>query len=338
MRARELLPLLALVARSFYLTVRALPAPVRGPIAHAYLLARSTDSVADTSTLPVARRRELLNWMGERIASVHTAPQDLEPVAAAQPHPAERTLLSRFEGLIDLLEHTEPDIRDLIRGVLATIVSGQQLDLERFGDAGPGQLRALETETELEDYTWRVAGCVGQFWTRLTRQLLFPNYWVDFKLLVQRGVRYGQGLQRVNILRDLPADLRQGRCYLPRETLAAHGLNPADLLEPAHLPRFRPLYERHLDQTQALLADGWTYTNVLPFRQVRLRLACAWPVLIGARTLALLRHGNVLDPTRRLKVSRPQVRKLLLASILLYPAPPLWRRLFPAHASCPSRT
>ncbi len=337
MRVRELLPLLASVARSFYLTVRVLPAPVRGPIAHAYLLARSADSVADTSTLPVARRRELLTWMGERIASIHTAPQDLEAVAAAQPHPAERALLGRFEGLIGLLEHTVPEIRELIRDVLATILSGQQLDLERFGEAGPGRLCALETEADLEDYTWRVAGCVGQFWTRLTRQVLFPNHAVDFKLLIQRGVRYGQGLQRVNILRDLAADLRQGRCYLPRESLAAHGLRPADLLDPATMARLRPLYDRHLDQTESLLADGWIYTRVLPFRQVRLRLACAWPVLIGARTLTLLRLRNVLEPSPRLKVSRLQVRKLLLASVLLYPAPPLWHRLFPAPAQRSSR-
>lgn len=337
MRARELLPLLASVARSFYLTVRVLPAPVRRPIALAYLLARSTDCVADTSTLPVARRRALLTWMGERIASIHTAPQDLDGVVAAQPNPAERALLGRFEALIDLLEHTEPEIRDLIRAVLATILSGQQLDLERFGDASPEQLRALENETELEDYTYRVAGCVGQFWTHLTRQLLFPKYWVDVKLLVQRGVHYGQGLQRVNILRDLPADLRQGRCYLPRASLAAHGLSPTDLLDPANLERVRPLYDRYLDQTHVLLAEGWTYTNVLPFRQARLRLACAWPVLIGAHTLARLRTGNVLDPARRLKVSRSQVRKLLLASLLLYPAPPLWRRLFPGNTTGLSR-
>ncbi len=313
MHARGLFPLLERVARSFYLTLRVLPRPVREPLALAYLLARATDSVADTSPLPVARRQELLERMGERIASLHTAPLELEAVAAAQTDPGERELLTRFEALVDRLDHTEPEVRDLIRGVLATILSGQVLDVTRFGAAGPGHLCALETEAELEDYTYRVAGCVGRFWTMLTRTLLFPDYWVDFKLLVERGVRFGQGLQRVNILRDLPADL----------------------LDPAAMDRFRPVYARYLDQTHALLAEGWTYTNVLPWRQMRLRLACAWPALIGARTLALLRAGNVLDPARRLKVGRAEVRSLLLRSLVLYPAPPLWRRLFESLNSRP---
>lgn len=328
MQARRLFSLLERVARSFYLTLRVLPRPVREPLALAYLLARATDSVADTSPLPAARRRELLERMAERIASLHTARLDLEAVAAAQTDPGERELLHRFEALVDRLEYTEPEVRDLIRSLLATILSGQVLDVTRFGDAGPDRLGALETEAELEDYTYRVAGCVGRFWTMLTRSLLFPRHWVDFKLLVERGVRYGQGLQRVNILRDLPADLRQGRCYLPRETLTAHGLTSEDLLDPATMDRFRPLYTRYLDQTHALLADGWTYTNVLPWRLVRLRLACAWPALIGVRTLARLRTGNVLDPGRRLKVGRAEVRALLLRSLVLYPVPPLWRRLF----------
>lgn len=328
MRAREMLTLLAGVSRSFYLTVRVLPPAVRLPIAMAYLLARSTDSVADTSSLPVERRREILERMGERIASLHTAPLDLDPVAAAQTVPAERELLGHFEALIDRLEHTEPEIRDLIRGVLATILSGQLLDLTRFGAAGPGELRALNREADLEDYTWRVAGSVGQFWTLLCRNLLFPQVWLDLRALVQRGVRYGQGLQLVNILRDLPADLRQGRCYVPRQALAAHGLAPDDLLDPAAMERFRPLYARYLDQARAQLAEGWTYTNLLPWRLVRLRLACAWPSLIGAATLDRLRAANVLDPHQRVKISRRQVRALLLRSLLLYPAPPLWRRLF----------
>ena len=43
------------------------------------------------------------------------------------------------------------------------------------------------------------------------------------------GRRFGQGLQMVNILRDLPDDLAQGRCYLPADLLAQHDLTVTDL-------------------------------------------------------------------------------------------------------------
>jgi farnesyl-diphosphate farnesyltransferase len=145
------------------------------------------------------------------------------------------------------------------------------------------------------------------------------------------GVRFGKGLQLVNILRDLPADLRKGRCYPPLARLAEMGLKPSDLLAPANEPKFRPLYHRYLDLTERHLAAGWLYTESIPRGQIGIRLACAWPILIGTETIRRLRMENVLDPARRVKVSRAEVRALIARSVLRYIWPPAWRRLFPAH-------
>jgi farnesyl-diphosphate farnesyltransferase len=203
-------------------------------------------------------------------------------------------------------------------------MSGQELDLKRFAETKAAPVAALETEAELDDYTYRVAGCVGEFWTRICRAHLFPEARLDDDFLLRNGVRFGKGLQWVNILRDIPRDLRKGRCYLPRQSLAAAGLSPVDLLSSGNHARFRPLYDQWLAGAEAHLAAGWDYTNALPSGQFRLRLACAWPILIGARTLRKLRHENVLDETRRVKVSRPEIRALIGRSILLYPCPSAW--------------
>src|SRR5712664_2249803 len=48
-RSRLQTALLRSISRSFYLSIRFLPAQLREPIALAYLLARGTDSVADTA-------------------------------------------------------------------------------------------------------------------------------------------------------------------------------------------------------------------------------------------------------------------------------------------------
>src|SRR5438445_13558859 len=105
------------------------------------------------------------------------------------------------------------------------------MDLEYFAGATAAQIVALQTEQELDDYTYRVAGCVGEFWTRICRAHLFPTASLDESLLLANGVRFGKGLQLVNILRDLPVDLRQGRCYLPEVQLRRSGLTPGALLE-----------------------------------------------------------------------------------------------------------
>lgn len=213
--------------------------------------------------------------------------------------------------------------------MLETITGGQELDLRRFADASVSHLVALSTAAELNDYTYQVAGCVGEFWTRMCRAHLFSTAPLDEAALMARGVRFGQGLQLVNILRDLPADLRQGRCYLPAEELSIAGLKPEALLDPASERRLRPVYNGWLDRAEAHLRAGWAYTNALPLGCVRVRLACAWPLLIGMETLKLLRTENVLDPQRRIKVSRGQVRRIRWQSVIYYPWPAAWRRLVP---------
>ena len=315
------------VSRSFYLTLRVLPGRIRSPIGLAYLLARATDTVADTELLPVEQRLQALARLRERILGLGAGPLDFGELAQRQGSAAERVLLERAEEALTLLNRQPPADRELIRQVLTTITSGQELDLRRFAGASPEHIIGLRAEEELVDYTYRVAGCVGEFWTRMCRAHVFPGAKLDDRLLLSNGVRFGQGLQLVNILRDLPADLRQGRCYLPSERLAAAGLKPQDLMAAANEPRLRPLYDQYLDVAEGHLRAGWTYTNTLPRSSVRVRLACAWPVLIGLDTLKLLRKSPILDPRHRVKVSRRQVRRRVLASVLCYPWPGAWSRL-----------
>src|SRR5437667_71593 len=59
--------LLRSVSRSFYLSIRFLPALLREPIALAYLLARTSDTVADTSQIPVTVRIETLKLLSDAI-------------------------------------------------------------------------------------------------------------------------------------------------------------------------------------------------------------------------------------------------------------------------------
>jgi farnesyl-diphosphate farnesyltransferase len=264
----------------------------------------------------------------ERILGMHRQQLDFGELARQQGLPAERILLERCEDALAVLEQFNSADQQRIQDVLKIITSGQELDLRRFAGASVENIVALRTAEELDDYTYRVAGCVGEFWTKMCRTHLFPRAKLDDRQLLGDGVRFGKGLQLVNILRDLPADLRQGRCYLPAHELSAAGLAPKDLLEPANEPKLRPLYARYLKLAEGHLAAGWDYTNALPARSVRVRLACAWPVLIGIRTLARLRASNPLDPQQRIKISRSEVKSVIVRSVLFYPWPPAWRNLF----------
>ena len=337
--SREMLTrLLEQVSRSFYLTLRVLPASIRPQIGLAYLLARTTDTIADTEIVPLERRLKLLDALRGRILTSSDEPLDFSGLLHGQGSPAERVLLEQVETSLKLLAAAEPEDRRKIRDVLAIITSGQVLDLNRFASASASQVVTLETAAELDDYTYRVAGCVGEFWTRICLRNQFSgdgfltrrgSSAAEFETL---GVRFGKGLQLVNILRDLPVDLRMGRCYVPRELLASVGMHPADLLNPENEANFRPVYDRLLDLAEEHLRAGWRYTNWIPRGEIRLRLACAWPILIGARTLQRLRTNRVLDPARRIKISRRDVQGILVKSILLYPFPAWGRMAFDGNS------
>ncbi len=315
------------VSRSFYWTLRALPAAVRPQISLAYLLARATDTIADTEIVPLAERRASLDLLRARILGTSSAPLRFGALAGRQGSIAEQVLLERCEEALTVLNGFEPVDQQAIREVLQIITSGQELDMTRFAGASEQQIISLQTEAELDDYTYRVAGCVGEFWTKLCRSKVFPRASLEEVALLAEGVRFGKGLQLVNILRDLPRDLRQGRCYLPAERLRAAGLAAEDLLDAVNARKFQPVYEYFLGQAQDHLLAGWAYTHRLPRSCVRVRLACAWPILIGLETLNLLRTAHVLDPQHQVKISRTQLRRILAKTLLYYPLPTAWEQL-----------
>jgi farnesyl-diphosphate farnesyltransferase len=317
------------VSRSFYLTLRALPSAIRPQISVAYLLARASDTIADTEAFPKAQRLITLHTFREKMVQPSRPPLELAQMVASQSAPAEQTLLRRLEEVFSMVTSFSQADQARIGQVLDIILSGQILDVERFVGADANHIAALDTSAQLDDYTYRVAGCVGEFWTKMCRAHLFPDAPIDEAFLMSTGVRFGKGLQLTNILRDLPNDLRLGRCYLPLTKLRESGLDPSDLLDPAAEPRFRNLFREHLIIAEEHLRAGWAYTNHLPFRNVRVRLACAWPVLIGMQTLAKLSSANVLDPAQKVKGSRNMVRAVLLRTVLWYPCQSRWQKLLP---------
>jgi farnesyl-diphosphate farnesyltransferase len=306
------------VSRSFYLSLAVLPREIRPIVSLAYLFARAADTIADTRLLPRAER--LLHLAAFREELDAPDPGRLEAIVSAlragQALEAERALLERLPDCFAAYRALPPADSARVRRVLSTIIEGMREDLTRFPGENEAGLAALETRAELDRYTYLVAGCVGEFWTEIHiahRPRL--RHW-DPSTMTALGVRFGKGLQLTNVLRDIPRDLRQGRCYLPSRDLALLGLEPRDLLDPAAGRALRPLLVQLLNVALDHYEAGWQYTFAIPRSEARMRLACAWPLLIGQRTLDLLaRTPNWLDPAVVLKVPRLRVYGMLARSL-----------------------
>jgi farnesyl-diphosphate farnesyltransferase len=310
--------LLERTSRSFYPTLKYLPKKIRGQIGLLYLLARVADTIADSKHGETEVLLEALGAYNEVAQGRSQTLPDFMELAEAQTNEHEAELLRNVDDVVEGLKDYEQGDQQRILSCLDIIIGGQILDLQRFGMAKEGgSISSLTTDLELDDYAFRVAGCVGVFWTEMSLAHLIKLSPEDEKIFQEKGVRFGKALQMINILRDIPEDLRFGRCYIPSEVLQEHGLKPEDLMDETNLESFRPVYDAYLDLTNEHLEAATDYIRMIPEKQFRLKASTMLPVLIGQRTVTLLRTGNILNSEERIKVTRDEMktyaRKLLRA-------------------------
>lgn len=310
------------VSRSFYLTLSVLPGCVVKQVGLAYLFARAADTIADAGRLDRTTRTTLLRQLKLQFVRESCDRIEIQAIQTMtvrhQGHAGERTLLEHLDQCFHVYENLTPDDQVEIRRVLQILISGMEMDLERFPGESEFDLTALSSLDDLDVYTYKIAGCVGEFWTNLMYSHLprIQRTW-DREAMIRTGIRFGKGLQLTNILKDLSTDLRRGRCYVPLELLAQAGLEPRDLLEARTMPAFRPILDTLIQTALAHLDEGWLYATSIPRLEVRLRLACMWPILIALKTLDLLTTcDNILDPTQKLKISRFEVYRIIVTSTL----------------------
>ncbi len=293
-----------------------LPSTVRDQMGLAYLFARAADTIADTELISREQRLDYLNRFRAQFANVAVARSDVQAIQAAlvphQSDSAERVLLQRLEECLALYETFESGDKERIRWLMGVLPDGMAMDLTRFHGTSAQGLTALQTLEELDQYTYYVAGCVGEFWTRMVCAHCPSMASWDVSRMSAIGVRFGKGLQLTNIVKDLARDLHNGRCYVPEVLLREAGLTPADLLNRDSLPTFRPVLNRLIKLAMEHLDQGWMYTMALPRFEIRQRLACMWPILLAGETLKRVATApDLLDPTVNVKAPRSVVYRVM---------------------------
>lgn len=313
--------LLEATSRSFYPTLKYLPKKIRGQIGLLYLLARVADTIADSKHGETDVLLTILRQYNDVAQGKSSSLPDFTELAEIQTNQNEAELLRNVGDVVDGLKVYSTADQGLMLECLDVIVGGQVLDLERFGTAKEGgSISALSSDEEMDDYAFRVAGSVGVFWSKMSLEHLFSLPEEKQDEFFEKGIQFGKALQMINILRDIPEDLRFGRCYIPEEALNRYNLKPEDLMDDKNIDAFRPLYDEYLDLTNSHLDAAVDYIRMLPDTQLRLKASCMLPVLIGQRTVTLLRTGNILNSEERIKVTRDEIksyaRKLLRALII----------------------
>ena len=277
---------------------------MREPISIGYLLARASDTIADTEQVPAELREKCLakfcDALNDKVIRLELIALISKSFSHYQTNRKEQLLLEKLEEVYNWYDTIREWAWSAIAVVMKKICDGQMKDIRYFAI----DKKTCFTEAdELESYCYQVAGCVGEFWSEVGYQSTHQFSSLDRTKLGKLGRDYGIGLQLVNILRDLAEDFKNGRCYLP----VADSKNKQQILEAAR--EWRITARSHIE-------SGIVYAKSLS--QWRARVATILPALIARETLNLLDEADWRSLEYGIKVDRKTVRRCFRRA-LFYP-------------------
>ncbi len=316
------------VSRTFALNMRLLDGALGEAVRTGYLLCRAADALEDSWPGEPERIRDrferfLLALNGDERA---LAGLSAEARALASDR-MDLALVGDLGRLLRVHASLPPAHRAALAEGVGTLASGMARYAVR-GAGRPAGVPYLDTEAELDDYCWVVAGCVGVMLTRM----FAAEYGAAEPALEARRLAaapaVGAALQLTNILLDWPGDVRNGRCYLPGSWLAEAGVTPRDLVGQGG-PGTQSVARRLERKAREALAKVPDYLDLIPLRRVRYRLFCLWPALWALGSLRHARH----DPEfpwgpRRPKLPRTDVWSAAIGSAFAVHHPATLRGLY----------
>lgn len=261
---RDALEILKETSRTFYIPISQLPSGLQEAVASAYLCMRAIDEIEDHAELDNSTKAELLRSISHTLqAAVDGFALDafVAGFSSCQSRLPEVTLRVREWALL-APETIAPRIWDATAAMA-----------DRMADwAGSNWI--IQTEADLDRYTFGVAGAVG---------LILSDLWAWYdgtQTNRTEAIGFGRGLQAVNILRNHSEDLQRGVDFYPTDWSATE---------------MQAYARRNL-----ALADA--YTNALPIGPAL--DFCRIPLTLAHGTLDALANGKE-------KLSRSDVLALI---------------------------
>ncbi len=258
---------LVATSRTFYIPISRLSQDLQEAVGAAYLCMRAIDEIEDHEDLATDVKTMLLRETALLMRGTFSATAYLELIAPYTAHLPEVTL-----RLPEWIAYCPAAIRPKVLDSTAEMAEGMAVWAERDW--------TVETEADLDEYTYYVAGLVG---------VMLSDIWYWKAGIVtdkQQAIGFGRGLQAVNILRNQQEDAERGVGYFPpgwtTDTMFAYA-------------------RENLAEADAYLASIPKETTIYEF--------CHIPLALAHGTLDALAKGKE-------KLSRPEVLKIVGAAVL----------------------
>jgi phytoene synthase len=258
---------------SFYYSFLVLPSRKRNAVIAVWDFCRAVDDAVDEEEKWERASAALKAWRRELAACYNGTRPKTAQAQALQPYVQEFQLPRKpFEDLID----------------------GVEMDLEHA---------KYPTFDALAEYCRRVASAVGLICVEIFgyRDPAARDY----------AVHLGMALQLTNIIRDVAADLAQGRIYLPEDDLRRFGVGEAELRQGTSSPEVRALLAHQCARAREYYGRA---AATLPRRDARNLVAAEIMGAIYYEILARIERADYDVFSSRIRVPRP--RRALIAARL----------------------
>ncbi len=306
------------VSRTFALSIKILPPDLRAYTGHAYLICRFLDSLEDAPDLSVSQKREALDVAIETLGSFHNIGKNstyfTEIASQCRIKKWEKVLLNNSTDLFGCFSVFPENIRKITKKWVTEMAEGMKK--YAFGKDKPE--RRLKTIEELDEYTYYVAGTVGNL---LTDMFCMKEYKIPVdkqKIMYQNAVQFGKALQLVNIIKDSKVDIMEGRCYIPEELFRKYNSDINSFIDSRDTANIKCIFLELIRYAENYLGYALEYIRAIPVRNWRIRLGCIWPVALAYKTLLWLERNpdEFIRESNTFKINRKDVKKTLRATVL----------------------
>lgn len=315
------------VARTFALTIRPLPGNLYDATGNLYLLCRIADTIEDEPALSPDEKETFSRRLVELVSGQDDADvfsRDLGARLSAATA-SERDLIANSGRVLSVTARFSDAQRGAIQRCVRIMTRGM-VEFQRGAT-----IRGLQNVEALNRYCYHVAGVVGE-----TLTAFFCEYSADMRKrredLLALSVPFGQGLQMINVLKDIWEDHRRGACWLPQDVFRAAGLElhslPAGRTDPAFAAGLLQL----VAVTRQHLEAALRYTLIIPSRETGIRRFCLWPLGLALLTLRRIRRTPEFASVGEVKVSRRSVWAVVVVTSVFARSDLVLRLLFRLYA------
>ncbi|MFN3909887.1 MAG: squalene/phytoene synthase family protein [Candidatus Anstonellaceae archaeon] len=299
---------LAKVSRSFALAIKLLPSPLKIQLNVAYLIYRLIDTIED-SKLGIKEKEKLFanvlkSISLKRYSEKHTERliQELKKIDCTY----EKVLFDNLKPIFKIFYSQEKKVKFSILK-WGTVMKNGMMEF---------QYKKILNQADQTKYSYYVAGVVGY----LFNDLLYYNKVITKKTknkISKYAKTFGIALQRINIIRDVGEDSKQGRYFWPIHLLKKYKMNYQKLFLKENRKTALKILNSLLEETKKDIMGAIRYIEELPNNEIRIRIFCLVPLFMALESyITLFNNEKIFELDNKIKITRKQVYLIALKAAL----------------------